>query len=158
MRKIFLTGLLISTSTFSFSQKNTVGSGGNASGAGGSLSYTVGQIDYTSQSSSSGNTNQGVQQPFEFYKISSTGIEETGKFEVNLYPNPTNEFIILKINSSLDELSYQLFDMTGRIVSQGTILSNETKIDARDYTPGQYQLSIFQQEKEIESFKIIKNQ
>ena len=158
MRKLYLTGLLISISAISVAQKNTVGSGGDASGSGGSLSYTVGQIDYTSQTGTTGNTNHGVQQPFEFYKISSSGIDETVKFEVNLYPNPTNEFVILKINSSLDDLSYQLFDMTGRIVDKGIISSNETKIDAVNYAPGQYQLSISRKEKEIELFKIIKNQ
>lgn len=157
MRKIYLTGILISASTLSYAQSNTVASGGDASGSGGTLSYTIGQIDYNNQTSASGNTNQGVQQPFEFYKITS-GIDESSLVDVSLYPNPTNEYIILKINTSLDNLNYNLYDMTGRIVSKGIISSNETKIDARDYVPGQYQLIINQKEIEIESFKIIKNQ
>lgn len=157
MRKIYLTGILISASTLSYTQSNTVASGGDASGSGGTLSYTIGQIDYNNQTSASGNTNQGVQQPFEFYKITS-GINESSLADVSLYPNPTNEYIILKIDTSLDNLNYNLHDMTGRIVSKGIISSNETKIDARDYAPGQYQLTINQKEIELESFKIIKNQ
>lgn len=157
MKKIYSTCLLISATTFSFSQSNTVAAGGDASGAGGSLSYSIGQIDYTNQTSASGNIHQGVQQPFEFYKNTSS-IDEMNSPEMTLYPNPTREFIILNISSALlDKLTYDLYDMTGKLVSTGIIVSNETTIDTRNYAPGEYHLSISQQNEQIQSFKIIKN-
>jgi len=154
--KIFLFGLLFSASPICFSQGNTVSSGGNASGTTGSLSYSIGQIDYSNSTSASGNINQGVQQPFEFYTISS-GINDLTSLDVSLYPNPTNEFIILNLNSVLEKLSYQLTDMNGRLVSTGEITTNETVIDARNYSVGEYHLSIIQKGTHIQSYKIIKN-
>ena len=77
--------------------------------------------------------------------------------DVSLYPNPTNEFIILNLNSVLEKLSYQLTDMNGRLVSTGEITTNETVIDARNYSVGEYHLSIIQKETHIQSYKIIKN-
>lgn len=154
--KIFLFGLLFSASPFCFSQSNTVSSGGNASGIDGSISYTIGQIDYSNSINASGNINQGVQQPFEFFTISS-GINELNALGVSLYPNPTNEFIILNLNSVLEKLSFQLTDMNGRVVSTGEIRNNETVIDARNYSAGEYHLSIIQKGTHIQSYKIIKN-
>ncbi len=154
--KIYLFGLLFSASPFCFSQSNTVSSGGNASGIYGSLSYTIGQIDYSNSTSASGNMNQGVQQPFEFYTISS-GIDELNSLGVSLYPNPTNDYIVLNLNSVLEHLTYQLTDVNGRLVSIGEIITNETIIDTRNYSVGEYHLSIIQQGSHIQSYKIIKN-
>lgn len=157
MKKIYSTTLLLIAASYGFSQSNTVASGGDASGSGGSLSYSIGQIDYTSQTGTSGNSNQGVQQPFEFYKNTSS-VKEMNSVEMNLYPNPTNEFVILKISTLSENFTYNLYDMVGRVIASGEIISAETQIDARNYAPGEYHLTISQQNNQIESFKIIKNQ
>ena len=47
MKKIATTGFFACFSMLSFSQQNTVSSGGEAIGSGGTVSYSVGQIDYT---------------------------------------------------------------------------------------------------------------
>lgn len=156
MNKIYLTSILLSAATFSFSQRNTVASGGDASGTGGSLSYTAGQVDYTNQISTSGDSNQGVQQPFEFYEITSD-IDELNSGNFSIYPNPSNEYLILKTPSVAENLSYTLYDMMGKVISTGDIFSIETKVDTRSYAPGEYHISILSDNLKIESFKIIKN-
>ena len=71
--------------------------GGNGSGSGGSVSYTVGQIVYTTITGTNGSSAQGVQQPFEISVV--TGIPEAKdiSIEIIVYPNPAQDFIMLKI-------------------------------------------------------------
>lgn len=151
-----ISGIFVFTTFFGYCQSNVVATGGNATGTGGAQSYTVGQIDYINSSSSSGNTNQGVQQPFEFYN-NSASIEESTLLGINLYPNPTNEFIVISLNSIPEQLTYKLTDISGRLIAKGAILSTETTIDVRDLSAGTYHLSIIQKNQQFQSIKIVKN-
>ena len=154
MKTTILTGYLALTSIVSFSQQNTVTTGGDASGSNGSISYTVGQIDYLNASGSNGSINEGVQQPYEFF---TTGIGEINLIQVELYPNPTNEFVILSIQNLLDNLDYSLYDLNGKIILTGKIDSKKTLLDFRQMANGEYLLHIQQEKKQMKSLKIIKN-
>jgi len=131
--------------------------GGNATGSGGSISYTVGQIVYLSNTGSNGSVAQGVQHPFD---ISVVGLNETEKIssQYSVYPNPTNNFLTLKIeNFEAANLFYQLYDISGRLLDSKKLSDNETKIEVEYLTPSIYFLQIFNGNKEIQTFKIIKN-
>ena len=46
-----------------------------------------------------------------------------------VYPNPsTGEFTIRGKNSVLNSISYRLFDLQGRLIKQGDLLNEETKV------------------------------
>ena len=134
-------------------------SGGEASGSGGSASYTVGQIVYTCHTGINGNSiSQGVQQPYEISEV--TGIMQ-GK-DINLsfaaYPNPTFDYLTLNIdNFEAIKLSYQLYDMNGKLLKNKIITAHKTKITTKELTPAIYFLKVTDNEKVIKSFKIIKN-
>jgi len=138
-------------------QENTVSSGGNASGVGGTASYSVGQAFYITSSDSAGSVAQGVQQPIEIQVV--LGIEE---HEINLYakvyPNPTTDLINLSIgNTDTSDLSYQLFDYSGRILINGKIENEDTSISMLRYPKAIYLLSVTKDNKTIKTFKILKN-
>lgn len=138
-------------------QNNTVSSGGNASGAGGIISYSVGQAFYITSSDSAGSVSQGVQQPIEIQVV--LGVEE---HEINLYakvyPNPTTDLINLSIgNTDVSGLSYQLFDYSGRVLTNGKIENEETSISMSRYPQAIYLLSVTKDNKAIKTFKILKN-
>jgi len=133
-------------------------SGGNATGDGGSASYSVGQMVYTVYSGSNGSVAQGVQQPYEISVVTST--EEFADIILNIsaYPNPAKDILVLSIGESDKEnLSYQLFDQQGKIISDANILNNETSIDMKNLLPANYLLRVNYQGKEVKTFKIIKN-
>ena len=89
-------------------QESTIASGGEATGASGAVSYSLGQVVYTTNTGSNGSIAQGVQQP---YIISTTGLNETTiHLEMSIYPNPTTNYLTLKVDLTKN-LSYQLFDM-----------------------------------------------
>lgn len=141
--------------THIFAQQNTVATGGDASGAGGSVSFTVGQIDYSSFDGSGGNINQGVQQPYEFFL--SVGIEEQSSIVTSIYPNPTTSNVIIQLSGLEQELTYELTDAKGKLISSKAISSPITEISMSDLSTGYYHLSIITESRTIEQIKIIKN-
>lgn len=133
-------------------------SGGNASGSGGSASYTVGQMVYTTNKGTNGSVSQGVQQPYEISVV--IAIEETNGITLQClaYPNPTNEFVKLKVKSyKVENLSYQLFDMLGKLLETKNLEVEETNIVLSNLAPATYFVKVIQGQKEIKTFKIIKH-
>jgi hypothetical protein len=133
-------------------------SGGNASSIAGSVSYSIGQVIYTTNIETNGSVAQGIQQPYEVYVI--TGVSEAK--EINLsciaFPNPTTDILKLKVNSdNLKELSFQLFDTNGKLLESRQINETETILQMNALPSGSYILNINSFNRNIKTFKIIKN-
>jgi len=150
---IGLTGLQAQTSVNA--------TGGNASGSGGSASYSVGQVVYTTHTGTNGSVAEGVQQPFEISVV--TGLEEAKgiNFSVTAYPNPTTDFLQLKVDAStklsIQSMSYQLYDMNGKLLQNKKLTGTETQIDMSNLVPATYFVRVIAESKSIKEFKIIKN-
>ena len=135
--------------------------GGNTSGSGGSVSYSVGQVVYTTSTGTNGSVAQGVQQPYEISVV--TGIEEAIGINlmVSAYPNPTTDFLNLKVDASttlsIQSMSYQLFDISGKLLENKELTSNETTITMENRVAATYFVKVIQGNKEFKTFKIIKN-
>ena len=138
-------------------QETTTTSGGNSTGVGGTVSYTIGQVIYTTNIGSNGSVAQGVQQPYEISIVS--GIEEGEGINLNCsaYPNPTTDFLTLKVeNYKGENLSYQLYDINGRLLENKKNEGNETRIVMNNLLPSIYFLKVIDNNKEVKTFKIIK--
>ncbi len=159
MRKgITCLSLIIYGTSFCFAQSELSIAGGEATGAGGTMSYTIGQVAYTLNTNASGTVTQGVQQPFEIFVV--TGLEEAIGINLafSVYPNPTAGLLKLKIeNYALENLSYQLYDVIGGLLQNGDIMDKETVIPTGELAPAAYYLRISDNQKELRTFKIIKN-
>lgn len=140
---------------YSFSQQNTTVSGGNATGSGGTVSYSIGQVDYINSSGTTGNFNQGVQQVYEIEDVS--GINELSSLITALFPNPTSGMLRLEISPSDQELSYQLVDLAGRILTSSNIQATQTTIDLSSFASGEYLLKISSKNEFIKTLKIVKH-
>jgi len=143
--------------TFELRAQETVpATGGDASGSGGSSSYTVGQVVYT-ETGTNGSVAQGVQQPYE---ISTTiGIDVTEiKLDLVAYPNPTNNSLTLNIgNYSYEKLTYQLFDIQGKLLDSKQIVNSSTTIGMQDLPVSTYLLNVLDNSSLIKTFRIVKN-
>ena len=148
---------MIAFSSFVYGQTSVNSSGGNISNASGSVSFSIGQVAYNNASNTNGSVSQGVQQVFE---ISSLGLEEnTLNLSLNVYPNPTQEQLTLRVgNYSNEKLTYMLIDTQGKVLGQGNINSQETKMEMYQLPVGTYFVNVNQENKKIQTFKIIKNQ
>jgi len=154
MNKFTITFALLGICSTGFSQSNTLAGGGEATGSGGSVSYSVGQVDYINSSGTGGSVNQGVQQPYELFVA---GISEGGLISLNMYPNPTSDQLIIEIDETLKDLSFDLTDMNGKVLISQTIKDKETLLNLKEFASGSYHLVVQHENEIIESFKIIKN-
>ncbi len=92
--------------------------------------------------------------------IITTAIENLQNIEINIsiYPNPTTEFINIRIESSKTEsLQYILTDISGKILQCKKAENNIEQIDFSTFTSGIYFLTVKQENQIINSFKIMKN-
>ena len=141
-------------------QETLPASGGNALGSGGSVSYSIGQVFYTANTDGNGSVAQGVQQPYEV--TVATGFDDIKwiNLECSVYPNPTTNYLTLKIDASakvsIQSLSYKLYNMNAKLIRFGKLESSETQINMVDLVPESYLLEVINRNKIEKSFKIIK--
>ena len=137
-------------------QQTTVSAGGDASGIGGTFSYSIGQVVYTYNYGTDVILAQGVQQPFE---ISTLGLDN---YQINLvmqtYPNPTRDYLVLNVHAlDLSNMIFQLYDVNGRLIETRTMFSPIETICMMNLPSSVYVLKVINNNKEVKSFKIIKN-
>jgi hypothetical protein len=74
------------------------------------------------------------------------------------FPNPTAENLTLQISDYNNEkLAYQLFDMQGKLVSNGQIVAQQTFINMNSLPTAIYFVYVVNQENQkVQSFKIVK--
>ena len=155
-KKLCATLLLGFSLTATYAQQAVTTAGGDASGTGGSVAYSVGQTTYTSNFGTTGMVAQGVQQPFELTII--TGLEVTDvKVHLSAYPNPTANYLMLEIDNYDRDLTYQVYDISGKLLESKTIGSNSTIIIMEQLATGSYFLKVTQNNTLVKTFKIIKN-
>ena len=156
-KKIKLSVLLLSIGISVQAQQATTTTGGDASGSGGTVAYSVGQVVYTTNTDASGTVSQGVQHAYEIFTL---GIKETAlNISLTAFPNATMDNLTLQISDYNNEkLSYQLFDMQGKQLSNGQIVAQQTQINMNSLPTATYFVNVVNQEnKKVQSFKIIKN-
>ena len=137
-------------------QEAVATAGGDASGTNGNVSYTVGQVVYTTNTGTTGSVAQGVQQPFENQTV--LGAEN---FNINLqlavYPNPTTNWLQLEVrNTDFANLSYQLFDLNGKMILNEKITAETSSIQMERLPAAIFLLKVVNNNKEVKTFKIIK--
>jgi hypothetical protein len=137
-------------------QSNFTSGSGELKGTGGFASQSIGQIAYTTYQSDSGRLNQGVIQPFQITVLSGVEVKDI-QLNFKAFPNPVSNLLNLEIrNFDNQELTYQLFDLNGRLLASKKILQSLTEISTDDLPPATYFLQVIDQDIPIKSFKIVK--
>lgn len=156
-KKIIVFGLFCLSVTSTFAQRGPVSSGGDFSDIGGSIAYSIGQIVYTTYSAGSGSVAQGIQQPIEISVLLGIDNKSIG-LSMQAYPNPTTDYLTLTV-SSLEHsaLSYQLIDVTGKLIENKNISNTTETIEFKDLPKSSYFLKVLDNNLEVKTFKIIKN-
>ena len=151
LRAIGLNGLQAQTSIHR--------AGWNASGNGGSVSNSVGQVVYTTHTGTNGSVAQGVQQPYEISVV--TGIKKLKELNlfVSVYPNPATDYLTLDVKEfEFTNLSFQLYDINGKLLQSEKIMGKQTSIVMSNLAPATYFVKVISGNQSIKEFKIIKTQ
>jgi hypothetical protein len=105
-----------------------------------------------------GSVAQGIQQPFEISVVSGISEGEGISLTFSAYPNPTTDFLILKINGEVKtHYIASLFDITGKLLDLQKVEGSETSIDMKNLVPSIYFLKVTSNNIIVKTFKIIKN-
>ena len=116
-----------------------------------------GQVAYQTYTGSSGSVAQGVQQPWEISTVTAIENTEGISLAISVYPNPTSGSLKLTIKDfDYKDLRYRIYDMTGLLLQDKEIVSEETEIIMNDFTSAMYFLKIANSKQEVKVFKIIK--
>lgn len=137
-----------------------ISTGYDASGGSGTVAYSIGQICYTEIGGSTYKVEQGIQHQFKDGNLGIPEVPNDPKTEIVLFPNPTRDFVNVKMNESAftnEKRSYQLYDIQGRLIKQNTINEAETQINLTGLSSSVYLLKVNVNNKPLKTFKILKN-
>ena len=95
---------------------------------------------------------------FALFNVDSNlSIEEINHQDFKVFPNPTNTFLNIRINTDF-EYSLQLFDIHGKELNYMEINSLESKMDVSNYPDGVYLLHVIEKDSaKRTTIKIIKS-
>ena len=140
----------------SHSQSVLLASGGDASGSSGTANYSVGQTIQTTITDANGSAIQGIQ--FYFENSTLQIIDMDTNLDISTYPNPVTSILSMDVEGyQPNTLSYMLFDINGKLITNGAVTNKTTKINIDHLDMATYLLKVHNKTNQsIKTFKIIK--
>jgi hypothetical protein len=106
------------------------------------LSWTLGEVMIDTYSANGNTLTQGFHQT----QLTLTSIEETNPFtlDVNIFPNPTSQFLNIDISGKHENITASLYDMNGRLLMQEGLMKgqNSVKLDLSRLAMASYLLTV----------------
>jgi gingipain R len=88
----------------------------------------------------------------------TSGVTDQDISNLTIYPNPTSDFCSFTIPESIssEKLSYAIFDMYGKLISQNKINENQVVVNLTSFAAGVYMIQILDGTTPISQNKIIR--
>jgi hypothetical protein len=121
----------------------------------GSLSWTLGEVTVETLIG----TNHILTQGFQQNKLTVTAIDklQIPGIEFNVYPNPTNSYLFIEVKTEKQrDLNLKLYDLNGKLILQEKFAGSHQTVSMQNYKPANYILRITEDNKEIMTYKIVK--
>lgn len=88
------------------------------------LSWTLGEVVIDTYDNGTNILTQGFHQT----NLTVTAIDETlADVRMNLYPNPTSEYLNIELSNNEQQINLQVYDMSGRLIHKDVINAYDTK-------------------------------
>ena len=158
MRRLFLTvglGIAFLGATAQTASLELVSSAGNSfSNTSYQLDWSIGECVSSTHSAGDYVITQGLHQ--SSYVV--TLVEDLrADIQMSVYPNPTTDFVSLKVESSkIEGMQYTITDFSGRVLQTENFAEVIEQINFSNYAAGTYFISVVENNQLIKSFKIIK--
>jgi len=144
-----ITLLLFAVPFFGFSQ-SVIGNINSGAVSADNFMHSVGEI-YVVPTDPNQN-NSGTMGMFYQTVLKVLGVNELEKESVKIYPNPTADFVYVKLNSKSKIDEVEIYDLAGRLVLKTKLQSD--KLDLRSLNSGNYMISF--KNPDLKPIKIIK--
>ena len=159
MRIIFLiTNILLA---FSFYSQNldhfVIGTdGGYAGNNQFSLSYTIGEI--VTELGNDNVNNIDLTQGFQQAYISIVSTENhIADIDISVFPNPAVNYLNVNISDLSKVKTYAMYDMSGKLLLQQEIISNQFEIGFSNFSSGNYLLIFKNDQQKLKTLKVQKS-
>lgn len=117
--------------------RSVIGStGGNYNFTGGSISSTLGEVVIATVQNSNFTLTQGFQQNH----YGNLAVSSVSKIPFRIWPNPTQNVLNFNSEVFIQEMSYEIVDMSGKVVLSGNLQLNQ--IDVSSIAEGAYQVRL----------------
>ena len=142
------------------SQDRWVSAGADAIVSRNASEYTTEQITYKDQTKKPSSTMGDIQYAYDIYSLNLN--EGKANVPVKLFSNATSSYLLLEIDTYKNgHLFYELIDMEGKVldkaaIKKSTLTNNKTQINVILLPISSYILTVFEDDKKVESFKINK--
>lgn len=119
-----------------------------------SISWSLGEAVIQTLRSADNIITQGFQQS----RLTVTSVKEIPglKMIISAFPNPTNSYINLKVDGEIENLTFAVYDISGRVVTQGKMESNPTQVSFDQQSAGVYFIRVLKDNHEVRIFRIVK--
>ena len=159
MRTIFLIANILFA--FSFYSQNldhfVIGTdGGYAGNNQFSLSYTIGEIvtELGNDTVNNIDLTQGFQQAY----ISIVSTENhLADIDISVFPNPAVNYLNVNISDLSKVKTYAMYDMSGKLLLQQEIISNQFEISFSNFSSGNYLLIFKNDQQKLKTLKVQKS-
>jgi hypothetical protein len=121
----------------------------------GTITYTLGELVIDTYNGTDKKLTQGFQQS----RLIITAISEIKglSYDVKAFPNPTTDFIKIKLEKNIPEsVDFLLMDINGKVLAEGKIEKGETDISFESLGVGTYFVKIVQDKAEVKTIKVVK--
>lgn len=153
MRNIIIVGCLTIAPYLGLCQEVVSTNGETYTNQQGSLAYTIGEVVIETGS----NQEHIVTQGFHQSRWSFVNINEKEKsLSLSIYPNPTQEKIHFKLESS-EIINVDIFDMQGKLVLNQQVDKHHEIIELSQLKPGSYSLVASSAKERVKLIKLIKS-
>ncbi|MBN9484006.1 MAG: hypothetical protein BGO70_03220 [Bacteroidetes bacterium 43-93] len=99
----------------------------------------------------------GCQQK-SYYNM-ATGIQSINEeaTTVRVYPNPATEMVNIEVSGVVNDLSYEVYDVSGKRIKSGTFINKGAQVDISDISAGVYMVTVLQNGTRVNTSRFIKN-
>ena len=137
-------------------QQIVASSGGSIQSENISLSWTLGEPVIKTIEGNNYTLTQGFHQS----NLIVTEIKNMPflSYDINVYPNPVVTTLTIHIEKTdISNMSFTIINSSGAIIKSGTINDNNTRIPVQEFVSAIYFLKIFNENKSVKTFKIVKH-
>lgn len=153
MKKLLIFGALALSSSITYAQEVISAQGDSYSNSSGSVDFTIGEVAINTGTNGTNDLTQGFHQTnWNFLGIDN----HAQNFEATVYPNPLGSELYVQAEN-FEQVTYILYDATGRIVAENNLNALETVIDVSALAPSAYSLVLRNENQEnMKTFKLVK--
>ena len=103
-------------------------------------------------------TDNIITQGFQQSRLTVTSVKEIPglKMIISAFPNPTNSHINIKVDGEIENLTFTVYDINGRVVMHGRVESNPTQVSFHQQSSGIYFIRMLKDNQEVKTFRIVK--